>query len=384
MSDLRHIFYLNNKLHIHLRSEHAKSRLTSSMKPDNNAKLDKIIPVRERNDSLKHPHVVTSTAAPSSVPPGYAFRGRRYAQVQLTLESPQNELQWVCLDTGCGMSLIDKTFLQRMCPTAKILRMKDSMKVRGIGDMLYDAASYVHLNFYLPTGTGLTAHFRREIHVVENLHAKILLEMDIAIPEGWIIDLDAQRLTLPHCMSIQVPISAIGKTARTALAVMSEKRHVMPPHSCAVIKITTTKGDVVNLPDHDMIFEPTQQDNLVSFAQLVSGKCEAIIMENSTEQFVVPENQKLGEIIDYNAEAMTVVDENDVYHLTQVPSRISSSWGRILTKGALAAAAKAMVMTASTVKNLSLSAINLAHRRETLLSSGVTVFGNNSQIQALD
>ncbi|KAI6251066.1 hypothetical protein HI914_00718 [Erysiphe necator] len=185
-------------------------------------------------------------------------------------------------------------------------------------------------------------------------------------------------------MSIQVPISAIGKTARTALAVMSEKRHVMPPHSCAVIKITTTKGDVVNLPDHDMIFEPTQQDNLVSFAQLVSGKCEAIIMENSTEQFVVPENQKLGEIIDYNAEAMTVVDENDVYHLTQVPSRISSSWGRLLTKGALAAAAKAMVMTASTVKNLSLSAINLAHRRETLLSSGVTVFGNNSQIQALD
>ncbi|RKF53174.1 hypothetical protein OnM2_108034 [Erysiphe neolycopersici] len=118
-------------------------------------------------------------------------------------------------------------------------------------------------------------------------------------------------------MSIQVPISTIGKTARTALTVMAKQRHVIPSHSRAMINFTTTKGDVVNLPDHDMIFEPRQQDNLVSFTQLVSGKCEALIMENSTNQFVVvPENQKLGEITDYNAEATTVVDYNDAYHLS--------------------------------------------------------------------
>ncbi|RKF61165.1 hypothetical protein OnM2_044083 [Erysiphe neolycopersici] len=62
-------FTSNNKLHIHLRSEHPKSRLTSSIKPSNSTKSDKVMPVQERNDSISHPHVVILTAAPSSAPP---------------------------------------------------------------------------------------------------------------------------------------------------------------------------------------------------------------------------------------------------------------------------------------------------------------------------
>ncbi|TQS34689.1 hypothetical protein Golomagni_04917 [Golovinomyces magnicellulatus] len=134
-------------------------------------------------------------------------------------------------------------------------------------------------------------------------------------------------------MSIQVPMSAKSKAARTVLAVVAKQCQEIPPHSRVVIKITTTKSDIVNLLDHDMIFEPAQKENLVGFVQLVSGKCEAIIMEKSTDQFIfLLENQKLGEIIDYNAEAMTVVDETDVYHLAQVPSKIFRLLGETFGK----------------------------------------------------
>lgn len=62
--------------------------------------------------------------------------------------------------------------------------MKETVQLRSINDTLHNAGSYVYLNFYLLTDTTLTTDVRREIFIVENLHAKVFLGMDIATPEG--------------------------------------------------------------------------------------------------------------------------------------------------------------------------------------------------------
>lgn len=179
-------------------------------------------------------------------------------------------------------------------------------------------------------------------------------------------------------MSIQVPISTVDKTASIALMIIAKQRQVIPPHSRAAIVIATTQDNILKLPDYDIIFEPARQDALKRFTQLVDSKCKAILMENSTDGFiVVPEQHKIGQITDDNAEAMTAVEEMDVYHLAQVPSKRQGSLGRLLTKGMLAAAATSMMTMA--VLNGSIEATNRKSRQETILSSGVTVFANNLQ-----
>ncbi|KAI6244555.1 hypothetical protein HI914_07483 [Erysiphe necator] len=184
-------FYSINKLHNHLRLLHLKHLQQSQSTL-----------VRQINftttDCKKLSQVISSTATPSQTTPGYAFKGRYYAQSYV-----------LCLDTGCSVSQMDRNFLQSLCPTIKINRMEKDMKVKGLGSRLYDASQFVEVDFYMPTINGQVAHFRREIHIVDNLDTRILLGMDIASPEEWIIDLDSQLLTLPHNSGIQTRIITI-------------------------------------------------------------------------------------------------------------------------------------------------------------------------------
>ncbi|RKF62047.1 hypothetical protein OnM2_036081 [Erysiphe neolycopersici] len=84
-------FSSRNRLHNHIRTLLGKSK-----KP----------PLVE-TDSLS---IVVSTAINSISPSGFGFRERRYAQIQIMLHSPGNDKTWVCLDSRCTMSLIDKQF----------------------------------------------------------------------------------------------------------------------------------------------------------------------------------------------------------------------------------------------------------------------------------
>lgn len=123
--------------------------------------------------------------------PGLAFRGQRYAQIKVALGSLQNDINDVFLDTGCKMSLIFKNFLFKICPTVQILKSDQVMRVRGLGSQVHDASQFCELEYYIPTLNGPFAYFKREIHIVEILHAKILLGLVIAVPERWVIDLES-------------------------------------------------------------------------------------------------------------------------------------------------------------------------------------------------
>ncbi|RKF71225.1 hypothetical protein GcC1_104010, partial [Golovinomyces cichoracearum] len=175
-------FYSNNKLHNHLR--HIDKLIL----------LNLIIELKFRKSYRQLLHQATQRQDKLSE--------ADYAQMQLRLNSPQNETYSVCLDTGCGMSLTDREFLRSLCPTIEIQNMKKGMKVKDLGSKLYDASQFIEMDFYLPTSKGIIAHFRREIHIVDKLDARIVLGMYIALPEGWIIDLDSQLLTLPYCAGV--------------------------------------------------------------------------------------------------------------------------------------------------------------------------------------
>ena len=235
------------------------------------------------NASQHSMQIVSSTAPASQAPPGYAFRGRRYAQVLLKLGSPQNEAKTVCVDTGCGMSLIDRKFLKEFAPTASISIMPTPMTVRGIGDKQHNANQFATLDFYLPTASHLVAHFKREIHIVDELDANALLGLDIAGPEGWNIDLDAEVLTLPHCSGVKIPLTTQVKGPKTETPVFAAERVKLPPHCRRIIKFSDRKGNQLQWPARDLLYEPVQQELYTSFAHIIDSSCTSVLVENNSD-----------------------------------------------------------------------------------------------------
>lgn len=89
------------------------------------------------------------------------------------------QLHAICLDTGCTMSLIDRSFLNNELPDVKVQCMTSPIAVRGLGSTSHNTAESVLVDLYLLDTNGQTAHLQRELHIVEELRAKVLLGIDI-------------------------------------------------------------------------------------------------------------------------------------------------------------------------------------------------------------
>lgn len=101
------------------------------------------------------------------------------------------------------MSLIDRKYLQQAVPNTEIEVFKSPVKVRGIGSSVYDSSEFVSMSFFVP---GLTkseekaiAHFTRELHILEELKAKDLIEMDILGPERIDVFHSKRKIVISSC-----------------------------------------------------------------------------------------------------------------------------------------------------------------------------------------
>lgn len=338
---------------------------------------------------------MSSTATKSEACPGYAFRGRKYAQIRVSLDSPRNEASWVCLDTGCGMSLVDRKFLFKNAPTVEVSKMESPIKVRGMGSKTYDASEFAVVDFYILTEAGTFAHFQREIHIVDDLSANLLLGTDIAVPEGWVIDLETQKLTLPHCFGLHSQIVTQTRAPGQAFKVFAKEKTHIPPHSRKLLRVCGKSGVDLVIPDHDTIYEPLQQTSFTAFPQLVASTCPVILVQNdSSIDIFVSAGVFLVKVIDVDADSMNEIEEEQVYHLAQIPVG-DLSMKRLIMKGVLAAAAFSSTTSsprsvqrefheyqrAFETKNLSPAA---STRIEKTLFNNVTIYGNDLQAQALE
>ena len=153
------------------------------------------------------PLIVRSTAVEHAPKKGYGFCRWRYAIAQASLGSPSATPFAVCLDTGCTMSLVDCGFLQQQCPETKINTMATPMEVRRIGSVAHNANQFVLMDIYLQGTDGRVALIQREVHLVDELKANILIGINILAPEGVSIDLSKQEAIITSCTNVYIPLS---------------------------------------------------------------------------------------------------------------------------------------------------------------------------------
>ena len=218
---------------------------------------------------------------------GYAFRGHRFvtAIVMFVLAGQIYEL---CFDTGCTMSLIDRKFLMEVCPKIVIKKTPTPITVKGIGANTHNAREYVRLKMYIPGKDGYgTALIHREFYVVDNLAAKALVGIDIIKPEGIILDVARNLMTISSCRNIQVPITSVSNRPQTNATVFSKKIMSIPPHSNVAIPIAGPKSRKLELPpDRDFIFEPQRLDHLSVYAHVIDCNIFQVFVRNDTESTI--------------------------------------------------------------------------------------------------
>jgi hypothetical protein len=103
------------------------------------------------------------------------------------------------------MSLIDRFYLMKILPQAEIHHVSASIRVRGIDIAVHNCFEYIVLKLFIPELKEI-AKLIRQTHVVNNLRAKFLMNMNILRSEEIIIDISRRKMILPLCENLKVVI----------------------------------------------------------------------------------------------------------------------------------------------------------------------------------
>ncbi len=244
---------------------------------------------------------VRSIATKQTSLDGYGFRGWRYATANVKLSPNATTTQAICLDTGCTMTLIDRQFLMEQTPQVTIHQMPSPIPVRGLGSAVHNSDQYARVDIYLPGKDGRTAVISREVHIVNDLRAKMLVGIDILAPEGVTMDLQRKVAIIGSCDNMKIPLVVMTKSANQVNhVVLFKHRTVIPPQSHLAIAVIKP-----NLPhNHNFLFEPNcHQADASVYAHIVNHNMSEVHVQNDGEiSLTIPQKSHMRQVVEYEAE----------------------------------------------------------------------------------
>ena len=84
-------------------------------------------------------------------------------------------------------------------PYVIIKKIKTTINIRGIGSLKHATNEYYLINLYIPSiikEKPLLAHLRREIYIIDDLKAKILIEVNILDLKRILINVGEEKLLI--------------------------------------------------------------------------------------------------------------------------------------------------------------------------------------------
>ncbi len=350
----RKTFPSNNKLHKHVRDGCNGGKLAKQ-------KLDKAIQ-KSKPAKPPGPTLVRSIASPSPhVSTGYGFRGWRYATALAKLALTAKE-EPICLDTGCTMSLIDRSFLKEQVPDILIKRTPSPIVVRGLGTGTHRCDEYAVLTIYLPGNNDRLAVIIREVHIVNNLKAKMLVGIDILVPEDISIMLPSRKAIVGSCDDIELSLTVTTRSINPVRkAIMAHENTTIQPRSHANVLIVKTA-----LPQNrDLLFEPDcHTGDTAIYAHIVDHTLSAVQVRNDSDvPLVIPRKTRLGHVVEYEADGCYLVNSQDS-ELAASTTGKRANWVRTCFRS---------LLTTATAFHLGMTT-----SPERKIMHGVTVYGSNA------
>ncbi len=194
-------FLFNNKLHKHVHDGCNDKKLTKQ-------KLSKAI---QKAKSIKLPESTLIRSIASLFPYvsiNYGFWGWRYttALAKLTLTIKE---ELICLNTGCIMSLINRSFLKKQISDILIKWTSSLIVIQELRTETHCCDKYIILIIYLPDNNDQLAVIIKEMHIINNLKVKMLVDINILILENISIMLSSRKAIVSSCDNIELSLTVI-------------------------------------------------------------------------------------------------------------------------------------------------------------------------------
>lgn len=213
----------------------------------------------------------------------------------LLLDSDANAT--ACLDTGCGVTLVDKAWLLQQLSNQKIKGMSTPLKIKGIGGSKHKSAQFAKLSFFFlgenDKRQKVYASLSYELYLVEGFRANILIENNILVPKGFIFDLKLGHASVGSC-GVKIIVRARQRSQFLRRKLFAETNSVVSLRSEAIVLFYP-----ISLPDNkDFLFYPVAQVNLTIFAHLVDYETTKVLVRNTSDRaFCISRWQRLGHVV---------------------------------------------------------------------------------------
>ena len=188
------------------------------------------------NDSQEAEIIESTVDSTQEIGSGLTFRGYHYA-MEATKLTPKAEDEDLCFDTGCSITLIDRSWLHKTLPSAKIHQMASAITIRGLKSNKHPTSEYTIFPLLFPgkrkDGKQVTAKTAsREVHIIDNLKAKMLVGMDVMVPEK--IDIFASTSTAwIGSYQVEIPLEIRTRGRPVTHPIHAKQSTIIPPHSQA-------------------------------------------------------------------------------------------------------------------------------------------------------
>ncbi|RPA85641.1 hypothetical protein BJ508DRAFT_302471 [Ascobolus immersus RN42] len=176
----------------------------------------------------ERPTLESPTIIPAKYSPSFGRARSNYLEIAIKFKAALTASSfWICLDTGCGISLISAKLLQRCVASGALADIKRipcaPVPFRGINDKAPSLTrETVQLTYYIPGDCRIIngkvvdhrqryASFCRVFLIVPDLFCDMILGTDAQIAFGMAIDFHHMALTIHACSNLLTALRVVPK-----------------------------------------------------------------------------------------------------------------------------------------------------------------------------
>ena len=239
----------------------------------------------------------------------YVFKNHRYITMNVKWDLYKNDVMKTCFDTRTSINLIDVIFIKKILLECSIHKTNLLISIRDIDDV-QKFNEFVLIIMYINNvinddnkiNSSIIVAITRQIHFINDLKIKILVDNDIMTSKKMLLNFDRQKIRIDNCRDLRTSLNI--KTRQ----ISSIKKTIRFRFKMTIFLYKTINVSIVIKSfssNRDFLFELTYQRDLNQtkkvFVYIVDVDMLFVQIYNETRQFIIVNRHfKLRNVIEYD------------------------------------------------------------------------------------
>ena len=273
------IFSFNNKLHYHLRHDQCNKK---SIQIKKTFTMSAVFMYSADILEFTTSEIIESFVSTKNLNYDINFRNWNFLKTLIKLFSSNIDIH-VCIDTECEAIFENKIFVKNKCSEIKIHIMTFSLRVKDIDATIHEINEYVQISLYFfeqkNDKSALTC-ITKEIYLMNDLKAKLLIENDFFESKSFIIDINSKKASIISCEII------IDLSIKQRDSFVKRNIHAMKT-TLIRSKIEINVSAKFSVSDNkNFLFKSIKETNFTLFHHVVNSYINEIMIRNDSSHIV--------------------------------------------------------------------------------------------------